>query len=140
MESKERLAEKVENRLQFVITISVFFGALLYNFFKFTNTNELDSNGIVLQESSLVVVFICSYLLFSIYSKKIPVKWLKRLDHLVLFSVGCFVFPMIVMADKLQRIPFYISIPMSCSMYLLTGTSLLTLVLIVFFGVKRNAS
>src|SRR3984885_14009520 len=89
----KELTTQIENRLQFLITISIFFPVLLYSFFQTFGESEKDSNAILLKAASLVFVYLIDYILFLIVKKDIGDKRMRWLNILVIVGIASFILP-----------------------------------------------
>lgn len=77
---KNELITTIENKLQLLITISIFLPALFFSFFKAVGEQDTNSNNIFLKASTLIIVYLLSYLAFAVSKKFIEEKWLNYLD------------------------------------------------------------
>lgn len=93
--NKRELEDRVESRLQLALTISFFYPAVLYSFFKFAGEQEISSNNIFLKATTLVLVYLISYLFFAVGKKCMQHKWLNWLDILILLGIASFIGPML---------------------------------------------
>ncbi len=82
--TKDKLIDQASNRLQFAITILVFFLVVF---------PEIGKAGAI-----LVVAYIVDYIFFEIIKGKIEPKGLRLINHLLLAGVGSFIIPLIIIA------------------------------------------
>src|SRR6266478_4488554 len=90
---QEKLIGDIQSRLQLALTLSIFFPAILYSFFKFVGEQEQSSSQIFLKASSLIVVYLLNYVAFELLKDRLAEKWLVRLNWLALLCVISFIVP-----------------------------------------------
>jgi hypothetical protein len=83
------MINKIENRLQFIITILVFFLVIFPK--------------PLLVGCILVAAYVLDYIIFAIVSEKIDEKWLRRINYLVLTGIGSYIFPLTLIALSTQN-------------------------------------
>lgn len=96
----KELIKEIENRLQFVITISIFFLALISYFFKSLGENESKINDMLRSWGGIIVFYLLSYLFFEFFKREIRGKFLKVLDFSLLIGIFAFVMPIAVLCTK----------------------------------------
>jgi hypothetical protein len=103
------LTDRIENRLQLVLTISIFFPAILYSFFKFVGEPDQSSNSIFLKASTLIIAYLLDYLLFVLLKNFISSGWLKLINILVLLGIASFVTPLIFATSGYATLPIILA-------------------------------
>lgn len=89
MQPLDRLTDKIETRLQFVVVIVVFFLTIF--------------PGSLLGGCVLVVVYIIDYIFFAVRASKIKEKYLKWINTLTLIGTGSFIIPLALIALSTQK-------------------------------------
>jgi hypothetical protein len=125
---KEKLADKIEVRLQFIITILTFFIVII---------KELEQKGCI-----LVAVYIIDYIFFTRVSNTINEKYLQWIDTTVLVGIGTFIIPLAVIALSTQggTMPLFIGyswlVMISASILLLVTIPIILLIMLIAYGVN----
>ncbi|HVY67300.1 MAG TPA: hypothetical protein VHA30_00160 [Patescibacteria group bacterium] len=97
-EEKKELIGEVERRLEFVITLAIFFPSLLYSLFNVANESEQNSNGIIIKWGLFVSFYIIDYIIFQIRKKRTGESLLEMLKILLLIGIGIYIIPIWDMA------------------------------------------
>jgi len=92
------LAQKIESRFQLLITISIFFPSLIYYVAISAGQGGAQAGVTVLQFGAVVGCALIDYIVFHISSSGISEKWLKRINGVLLLSIGTFVAPILTLA------------------------------------------
>lgn len=100
MEKKEIIAE-IQSKTQFVITVTIFFLAILQNFFRMQN-DEMKSIDIFLKYSLVVVFYLVFYLIFEWRKGKLTSYWLNKVRFLVILGIGFTIFPILTIITSLK--------------------------------------
>lgn len=99
-ENNKEFIKEIENRLQLVITISIFFLAIISYFFKSRGADEVRVNEIVLSYGIILVFYLLNYILFEIFRLKIKEVFLKWINWSLLFGIAVFIFPISVFCAR----------------------------------------
>jgi uncharacterized membrane protein len=89
MKPLDRLTDKIEIRLQFVVVILVFFLTVF--------------SGSLLQGCMLVAVYIIDYIFFAVRAPRIKERYLKWINVLTLIGTGSFIIPLALIALSTQK-------------------------------------
>ena len=138
MEPKEKLIEQIKNHLQFAATLAMFFPTLLYTFFKSVGELEPSSSKIFLDASSLLIVYLLSYVVFILIKNKINEKRLVWLDRFVLLSIFSFIIPTGFAVYAGATLPFLLGEILKLALTFQALTVLIVFAFIVFFGWFRK--
>ncbi len=98
VENLKNLIREIEEKLEFVITLSVFFPSLLYNLFKLANKTEQKSNDIVVSWSVVVSIYLLNYIVFQFIKNKVPEKLLKIFKIILLIGISSYIIPILYIA------------------------------------------
>jgi len=128
------MVEKIENRLQFLITISIFFPFVLYSFFKEVDETEKSASGMLLKASTLVAAYLVSYLVFLVADKYISEKWIRYLNILVLLGIASFIFPIWFTSWLGTTTTGYQTLLVTSALGLQTGMPIVILISEITFG------
>lgn len=94
----EKTIAQIENRLQFVVTLNVFFVTLMYGISILAGNTESISQNSSIQGSLIVFFYLLNYVVFEIWGKKMKEKGLKWINGSVLAGIACFVVPILFIA------------------------------------------
>ncbi|PIT93384.1 MAG: hypothetical protein COU06_00225 [Candidatus Harrisonbacteria bacterium CG10_big_fil_rev_8_21_14_0_10_38_8] len=89
------LKNGVRNHIQFLVTIQIFFVAVLYSFYRSIDSSEVVANNVGNNWGVGVAFCILSYLLVSFLSEK-NVKFFAWIQGLLAINLLAFIFPIII--------------------------------------------
>lgn len=140
-----KMKQEIESRFHLVLTLGVFFPALLSTFLDAAKMEKEQVTRIALTWTALVGSFLFNYVFFAIIKNKIPAKIVQWVNRLLLTTIGLFVFPIVLLttADATKPISSllnYGSLLISLYVLPLMPTSVFILLLIgaVTFLVKKQ--
>jgi hypothetical protein len=129
---KEKMIEKIETRLQFVVVILVFFLSIF--------PNSLVSGSI------LIVAYIIDYIFFAKLGDRLNEKHLKWLNNMVLIGIASYIIPLTLMALSTQKgtIPLWQGYTLMgvtyVSIFLMIWIPVIILVMLLFLGINWKKS
>lgn len=88
-----KLITEIENKIQFVTIISIFFSGVVYYFFNIYDKNNSDK--IALSFGLIVFLYLIVYLLFDILKNKVGAWYLKCINIILRFGIATFLLPII---------------------------------------------
>ena len=94
------LIQEVENKIQTVFTISIFFPTLIYTVSKLVGKTEIEASQFIINWSYIIVPNLISYVFFQIGKNHIKEKLLKWLNNLFLLCIGLFIFPTLLLVSS----------------------------------------
>ncbi|MDD4900540.1 MAG: type II secretion system protein [Patescibacteria group bacterium] len=94
---KKTIIKEIENRIQFVIVVAMFFSGVMYNFFNIYDKTK--SDNIVLSYSIVIAIYFVIYIFFELTKDKLSLLWLKRVSALTLVGIGTFIIPVSFMSS-----------------------------------------
>jgi len=124
---KERLTNKIEIRLQFVVIMLVFFLTIF--------------SGVQLAGCILVAAYIIDYIFFTALGDKIDERHLKWLNNTVLIGIGSYVIPLASIATSTQAssVPIWQGYTLMglifISMWLMVSIPVALLIMLLAFGI-----
>ena len=127
--TQEKMIDKIENRLQFLITILIFFLAVFPN--------------IELQGCILVVFYIIDYILFTTLGKKMSEKRLTYLNTILFIGIGSYIIPLTVLALSAKNaiVPVWQGYTWMAlifiSIWFMILVPLILLIMILIYSVKK---
>lgn len=123
--------EKLEKRLQFVITIALFFTVILDAMFKLA-PNKFDSNQIILMWGSSIAVLLIDYIFLEIVGNKFKDWVYKYTNLLLLVDVGMFAVLLVINAavSNGENISSLYSAPYGISIF---GVVIVPLAILIIF-------
>lgn len=122
--------EKLEKRLQFVITIALFFTVILDAIFKLA-PNNFNSNQIVLLWGASVAALLVDYIVLELAENKLKPWVYKYTNRLLLADVAMFVVLLVVNAAvSVGTAPLFYKLPYIVSLY---GVLLIPMVILAIF-------
>ena len=133
---QEKLIGDVQSRLQLALTLSIFFPAILYSFFKFVGEQEQSSSQIFLKASSLIVVYMLNYVVFELLKNRLAEKWLVRLNWLALGCVASFIVPVAFTVYSGATMPIWLSYLLKAALIFQAFVAIATLFVIAIFGIR----
>lgn len=92
-QNNQNLIAEIRGRIQFIITIAIFFVAAIYYFYNIYDKN--DANSVALSSTLFVVFYLIFYISFESRGKMINLKYLKLINTLILMGAGIFLVPLI---------------------------------------------
>lgn len=129
-DKRREFIKEIENRLQFVITISIFFFGLISYISKSINVNVNEVNLAIVPFIIIIALYLLDYFCFEIGGLKIVKErvflWINRL---VLFGIFIYIIPLIVFAMGNMNI----SPDLLAIIKVLFNSSLYGLIIIPFF-------
>ncbi len=132
----EKLIGDIQSRLQLALTLSIFFPAILYSFFKFVGEQEQSSSHIFLQASSLIIVYLLNYVTFELWKNRLEEKWLVRLNWLTLICVVSFIVPVAFTVYSGATMPVWLGYLLRAALIFQAAVAAIALFLIVIFGIR----
>jgi hypothetical protein len=133
---QQKLIGDIQSRLQLALTLSIFFPAILYSFFKFVGEQEQSSSQIALKASSLIVVYMLNYVAFELCKHRLAEKWLVRLNWLALACIASFIVPVAFTVYSGATMFIWLSYLLKAALIFQALVAMIALFLIVFFGVR----
>jgi hypothetical protein len=133
--AKEKLVSDIQSRLQLALTLSIFFPAILYSFFKFVGEQEQSASHIFLQASSLIVIYMLNYVAFEFWKDRLAEKWLRRLNWLALGCIASFIVPVMFTVYSGATMPIWLSYLLKGALIFQSLVALTALFVIVIVGV-----
>lgn len=97
MNQKEKMVNKIEGRLQFVIVLGVFFLTLVYGIAKLAGDTEQGSQASAVGASIVVLGYIVAYVFFAIWGERIKELGLKWINGTIIFGIACYISPILLM-------------------------------------------
>ena len=94
--NRKELIKEIENRLQFVITIAIFFGTSIFYIFKAANKSDVETSNTILPYGLLIALYLIDYFCFGKIRYKIVEKDLEIISTLILFGVLSFTIPIFI--------------------------------------------
>jgi len=133
---QEKLIGDIQSRLQLALTISIFFPAILYSFFKFIGEQELSSSQIFLKASSLIVVYMLNYVAFELSKNRLAEKWLLWLKWLALGCIASFIVPVTFTVYSGATMPMLLSYLLKAALIFQAFIAIATLFVVAIFGIR----
>jgi magnesium-transporting ATPase (P-type) len=128
---------EIQNRLQLIITIAIFFSAVVYNFFNIYDKTKSDS--VALSYGILVVFYLLAYFLFEIRKNKIVANRLKIINVLMLVGVVMFSIPILYMTSVGRLHNSLILLVLSLvSLYILPIIPIIVIIIILYPPIFRE--
>lgn len=126
--NRKDLIGEIRQRIQFVVTISIFYTAILYHWFNIYD--KAKSDKMVISYTALVGFYLIAYIIFEIEKNKIQYIFLKIINISTLIGTGMFLVQFALMSylDKLPNM-FFIKI---IEIFSLWGAMLVPIALLVF--------
>jgi len=87
----QSLITEIQNRIQFLVMIAIFFPAVVYYFFNIYDKSNADK--IALSYAWLVAAYLLTYIFFEILKNKIKIIFLRVINILTLVGVSTFLLP-----------------------------------------------
>ena len=87
----QNLIAEIENKIQFLVMIAIFFPAVVYYFFNIYDKSNADK--IALSYAWLVAAYLLTYIFFEILKNKIKIIFLRVINILTLVGVSTFLLP-----------------------------------------------
>src|SRR6266478_474997 len=128
---QEKLIGDVQSRLQLALTLSIFFPAILYSFFKFIGEQEQSSSQIFLKASSFIMVYMLNYVAFELCKNRLAEKSLLRLNWLALVCIASFIVPVAFTVYSGAAMPIWLSYLLKAALIFQTLVAAITLLVIV---------
>jgi len=135
--TKGQLVAEIDNRLQFVTVISIFFCTLLYSFFRSINRTDADSNKALTKWAGVAGAYLLNYLLFETFRSRMRVPVLKFVNVLTLLGMALFVLPIFVIAtvDSTHWLPAELWLAQKSFIGIIVAPFA---ILFLFYGVMGN--
>lgn len=126
--NNSEIIKEIQDRIQFIIVISIFFPAVMQYFFNIYDKTKADSTA--LSYTTLVGLYLVFYILFEILKNKISIIWLKMINILMLVGIGLFFIPILFLSlvEKLPNFPILLTL-FTSSLY---GLLIIPSLLIIF--------
>jgi putative flippase GtrA len=103
------MKQEVENRLQLLITISLFFPVLLYDLAKVIGQSDGQALVPSVQVSILVGFYLLNYVLFQVRKRDLKEKSLRRIGEWLLVAMVSFIVPIMgIVLGTLNYLPKWI--------------------------------
>ena len=94
------LLGKIENRLRLLMTVTIFFSTLTYNYFIFAKAGEEAAHDNLLRFGGLIGIYIFTYVLFELFGKQMNVVQLKYFSYLLLVGIASFILPTLTFGSE----------------------------------------
>ncbi len=132
-DSHQNLIVEIQNRIQFLVTIAIFFTVVLSYFFNIYDKSN--ANRVALSYVGVVAVYLLTYLCFEISRSKIKTNCLKIINIITFISIGTFLLPIIYLSLIVARpstLLFIMQTLFQTSLYSLMIVPILLLVTILW--------
>lgn len=101
METKEIIAE-IQSKTQFVISMTVFFLAVLQNFYK-TLGSDAKASDMFLKYSLVVVFYLFFYLIFEWRKNEVNFAWLNKIRISIIAGIGFLALQILTIATSVNN-------------------------------------
>ncbi len=108
MPNNKELISEIRNRIQFLVTIAIFFSGVLYYFFNVFDKNN--ASRIALQYALIVIFYLLSYFFFELFKNKINKTFLAFINVLTLLGVVVFIIPIFYLGVLKNELSGFIDI------------------------------
>jgi hypothetical protein len=132
---RDKILEKIEKRLQLLITISIFFSGTIYAFLRATHQPDEVANQAVLGWGALILTYILSYFFSELLQRRIKNEWLNLISTSSLWAIGLFAFPIWFLgASSVSGMPYYLGVMFVFSVAFLVIVALAIMAFILLGG------
>jgi len=130
------MIKEIRERIQFLVTIYIFFSTIVYGFYKSIGSNELLSNSNSLVMGIGVILCIINYLIVSnIEEHNESLKWIK---NLISINLMVFIIPITVFIITPQKeLPGYYEWPFKISLWSTFWLPVVICVVILFCSSRQ---
>jgi hypothetical protein len=124
---QEQLKVGIENRLQFIVTLAVFYSTLIY-FFVSVDATAGKAAEALLEWSLPIGFYVAGYVLFQIFKNGLGQTTLAWINRFLIAAVACFVVPVVLLASihLIQPQPKYVG-----WLFIISSVGMLVLPLII---------
>jgi hypothetical protein len=91
--SKENLISEIENKLQFIVTLAIFFGGFVVAAFDFWGIKDFQTLRKSWQWYGIVAALLICYVLFQFIKNNLDIFTLKTMRHLLILGIASFIGP-----------------------------------------------
>jgi len=92
----QNLIAEIENKIQFLVMIAIFFPAVMYYFFNIYDRSNADK--VALSYVGIVAAYLVNYIFFETFKSKIKTNILKKINFLALIGISTFLLPVIYLS------------------------------------------
>lgn len=130
---RQKITSEIGANFQILITLGMFFPALVYYFVKVVGQTERQSGSAYLSWVWLVFFFVLDYVLYVIFESRLADKTLARIRNFLLGEICLFVYPIGVMASKGDQMGPIAAFQFKTALWLLQVIPIV-LICIIFFA------
>ncbi len=130
MSNDKEIISEIRSRIQFLITIAIFFIGLLYYFYKIFNPENAEKT--TLSFAIVIISYLVLYLCFESLRNLINNYWFKIINILTLVDVGSFLVPAIYLSSLKNNLGNLVEILLlKISLWVLLFAPVLTLLAVI---------